>query len=67
MAWEEAPHHWQGLPLEDLDTDQAFLRLGGGTGGGAVLYAVSENCHRCPWQLLQPAKIYNGTPVYRIR
>jgi len=52
MAWESPVATFDGLELDDLGTDEAYLRLNWGGPSPAWLYSLSSNCYQCPWQLL---------------
>jgi heparan-alpha-glucosaminide N-acetyltransferase len=53
MAWERPTGNWKGVDLATLGLDEALLEVTH-TGDGPVnLYALSSNCHACPWQLGQ--------------
>lgn len=65
-SWIEDPglDNWKGLRFSELGVDEAFLNITSTVQEDLWLYALSEDCERCPYQ--RHSKINLGERILKI-
>jgi len=51
MSWESPVSSFEGLSLDQLGTDEAYLRVRPETFTNKIFFR-SEDCYKCPWRIL---------------